>query len=394
MKTIANFLYISLYCIIFIFLSCSNDNHESRNFENKNISYIDLSVANSYQSKTPFINKIKLTTLKLDTTNIISKINKVIYYKNKLFVVDKQYKSIQVLDSIGNFLYNIGRIGEGPGEYLSIDGVEINKGKDLVVLFCSEKQKFLFYTLEGIFSHEKSMQLFAENFKLLPNGEFVIYTDFNPAKDNNNYDITIFNKNNEVVKEFFPFNGNEILGNGDSGNIVENNQGLLYSSALSDTIYEYQEKKISPKYVIKFQNKVVPYEYRRNMETIQKYFMANLAHLAFLREKFWELGSSHLLIPYLDGKVTFAIYDSETKVIYKENDLVSLNPIFEIISSFSPFIGLKDDKTVISLIDNRKVMQKKNDTVFMERLKQTPYYEQIRQMEDDNEIVLAFITFK
>ncbi len=386
--------HLFVLLLYFCFISCYHE--EKRGFNSQHhehIRHIDLSL-DTFQPAISLIDSIHLISIKLDTTNIISKIDKVIFYKNKLLVVDKTYKSIQVLDLSGSFLYKIGGLGEGPGQYTTIDGVNIDEQNNKVIIFSAAKQKFIFFSLDGFFLEEKNMPVFVENFSLLPNNEIAIYTDFNPAKESKNYDLMILNKDYTIIEEFAPFSREEALGNGDSGNITGNKIGFLYSPTLSDTIYQYVKNNIYPKYQLKFKNKVVPPEYRKNIELFQQYFIKNINNLAFLRKSFLELDSSFLLLPYLDGKLTFAIYDNHSKLVYKETDLIAMHPIFEIVSSFSPFMGVKDDKTFISLIDNRKVMKMKNNPDFMERLKQMPYYEQISQMKDDNDFVLAFITLK
>ncbi|SFF09569.1 6-bladed beta-propeller [Thermoflexibacter ruber] len=387
--------YYFLFLIFIIFFSCENQKTVENNNEKEKTHIIDLtSLKKEDEALIPPIQSINLLPIKIDTSHLIAHIDKIFYYHHKLFIIDPKMKSINVLDTLGSFLYKIGNIGEGPGEYTSIYGITMNKEKEELLLFSMEKRKMIKYALDGRFLEEKDIPLFIYDFLVLHNEELIVYLNYN-GDEKNNHNLLMLDKNYNIQENYFPFDYKDYLSISFSGGISLTNDGFLYASALSDTIFQYSSKQFFPKYILKFEGQEIPSEYKVSASKKMDFIGRNLSSVSYAKNGFIKL-KQFLFLPYNEkSRLKFLIYDENTQTVYTKEVLEANHVAFQMLSWNNPFIGIKDENTIIGLIDSEKVEYlKKNDPNFMERLKQTPYYDQISQMQDDNAFILAFITLK
>lgn len=95
----------------------------------------------------------------LDTSEmaILGDISKIETYENTYYVLDKVIrKSIFVFDEQGKFLRRIGRIGQGPGEYIHIYDFAIDRKKGHIAILTDASTVYL-YDLQGNFITSKQV---------------------------------------------------------------------------------------------------------------------------------------------------------------------------------------------------------------------------------------------
>lgn len=79
--------------------------------------------------------EIECIALETSEYSIFGKINKLIVYDKRYYILDHQTKKIFVFQTDGTFIKTIGKIGDGPGEYTHIEDFVIDKeNKKLVIL--------------------------------------------------------------------------------------------------------------------------------------------------------------------------------------------------------------------------------------------------------------------
>ena len=99
--------------------------------------------------------EIKKISLELtdDDESLIGIITKVIYRDDRLIIYDGGKTSkVLLFDSEGKYIRQIGRRGQGPGEYNGINDIAYDKSEHII--FIATYGKILCYNTEGVFLHE------------------------------------------------------------------------------------------------------------------------------------------------------------------------------------------------------------------------------------------------
>lgn len=142
MKSILNFLVL---IIIFFLFACNNQVSKNK-LVKANLKTIKINgdINNLLQIDSLF-SEIKAIPLETRDDCLISRIVKIIIYNDKIFLQDKA-KRLLVFNIQGKFLHQIGKKGNGPGEYLELRDFEIDKNGNIYVL---EFKKILKYDNQG-----------------------------------------------------------------------------------------------------------------------------------------------------------------------------------------------------------------------------------------------------
>lgn len=143
MKRIIYFLLFSL----FFFYSCTNKEN-SRKAINLNkqeeVSILDL------------FHSVEIIPLETSDQSLISIISKVLYHKDRYYVLDSKMQTIFCFNASGKFLFKISAQGQGPNEYSFIGDITIDpyNGTLLALVPFGE---LLAYNLDGTFISKKQL---------------------------------------------------------------------------------------------------------------------------------------------------------------------------------------------------------------------------------------------
>ena len=96
--------------------------------------------------------EIKKISLELTDESPIGRITKVIYQGDRLIIYDGQTSKILLFDSQGKYIRQVGRRGQGPGEYNIISDIAYDESEHII--FIATNSKILCYNIEGILLHE------------------------------------------------------------------------------------------------------------------------------------------------------------------------------------------------------------------------------------------------
>lgn len=194
--------------------------------------------------------------------------------KDKLLVVDaNKSKRIFVFDMQGKFLYTIGGLGEGPGEYMSINQVLVSPEGNVNILDWM-KWKYISYDINGnlLFEHSFKKKV-PENIIKLNDTLFVgSHAGYNV---NNPYHLTWFDVKDNLLNTGMPIKN---VHPSPAGNLqYDLNGSVLFYRMLCDTVYKITENQIVPQLRLGLYD---PHEVKMFLERTNavdsKEYMANL----------------------------------------------------------------------------------------------------------------------
>jgi hypothetical protein len=101
-------------------------------------------------SLSDYFENIELIPLETKDDVLIARLSKLLYYKDRYYVLDKQQHIVFVYDAEGRFIFKIDKQGQGPGEYPFLSNIQINPFTNHLELLCA--MGFLYeYDLSGKF---------------------------------------------------------------------------------------------------------------------------------------------------------------------------------------------------------------------------------------------------
>lgn len=206
-----------------------------------------------------------IKTIPLETKDecMIEEIVKAIFYGDKLFLQDNM-KRLLVFNTNGKFLYEIGKIGRGPGEFLELRDFDIDKEGNIYIL---SFLKILKYKSDGTFLKGFSYHFAPTDeiycnpleFALKSNGNFYIWGASFSIKSNPEgklfamYEMT---REGKIVNKYFPL---KHIINGEWQNRFRRFENLLIMNPIfgSNTVYSFDSLTVNERYLIDFGKKTL-----------------------------------------------------------------------------------------------------------------------------------------
>lgn len=151
---------------------------------------------------------------------LIGKIIKTKIYKGKMFILD-ELKSLFVFNTNGKFLYEIGKRGKGPGEYLELRDFDIDSNGNVYIL---DFRRILMYKNDGTFLKKFIFDFLPPKSKIRCNplefavkddGNFYIWGGTFELKNNpdgNYYSIYEMTEKGKITNKYFPLKHAESQG--------------------------------------------------------------------------------------------------------------------------------------------------------------------------------------
>jgi hypothetical protein len=207
---------VSIIILIFILLICFSCNNlkkkQINESDNKKINLKILKIngdINSLLQIDSIFSDFTIIPLETKEECLISRINKVLHYEDKFLLQDDAQKLL-LFNTNGKFLYEVGKKGKGPGEFIELRDFDIDKAGNIYIL---DWNRILKYSINGIFmkaypihfSHDNNY--FAGNMAIKNNDNFLIWSGSIAIKDKNKgkvFAIHEISKEGEVVKSFYP----------------------------------------------------------------------------------------------------------------------------------------------------------------------------------------------
>ena len=254
-----------------ILVSCKSKDNEQKKVKKLNLSNITENLM-----FTKYFNLKKI--IKLETTKncLIGDIDKILFLKDRIFVIDILAKSIWAFNYNGNYLFQIKHLGKGPGEYINIGDVDVNEKEGTVLIIDRETHKIIKYNLNGKFLNETTCKFPVAECKTI-NKSFVYYFRNSSKRSisapNSDYCYNLFiEKNGNVIFKGCPFY-KELRGfyyhTRYSYSLVSSNNYLYVLEPLSNTIYKLSEKELIETYKVDFGKFEMPENIKRSRKKLE-----------------------------------------------------------------------------------------------------------------------------
>lgn len=170
---------IYLSCIILMYYNLSFSQVTDKK---EGIPVIDISggFANSQQINLSKI-AISIRYISLETRKeaYITKVTKAVFTDQEMIIYDGKSNQILRFDLEGRFLGPIGRGGKGPGEYIQVNNIEVNRTNGIIYVFDLGLAKVLKFDLEGKFLGNNKNPLLGSWVTMISDKYFVY---FDPAR--------------------------------------------------------------------------------------------------------------------------------------------------------------------------------------------------------------------
>lgn len=267
--------------------------------ENNKISIFDL------------FDTIQYIILEENPQAYLQQIDKLIVQDDKIFVFDHSGRNqVVVLDTAGRFLYEVGRKGRGPGEFIRICNFTVDS--NYIYIIHDIEPSIMYHSVkDGSFIKKKRMFFSPSDIAVFKNGDFAFTLPFSPAVSSPKNKIVITDDQLNVKKYLFPLTpqDNEIINKWSP--FLYTDQSVVFNSFYSDTliIFDRANPDIYETVCIDFGKHQIPLSYRKKEE---------------LDNNSWLYINENVIVndSFLFGKFGkhFYLYDRKKQIAYPANN--------------------------------------------------------------------------
>lgn len=321
----------------------------------------------------------------LQSSDLLSTIDKTIFFDKKIYVLDRNFSKLCVFDSLGKYITTIGELGEAPGQYQNINDFLIDRKRKIIVLYSNDSMSMFTYDLFGKFIERVKLPFFAYSFTQLDNESYLFYANFNTT--DKRYNIYQTNLKGEIIRKQFPYTKKQNVGIGFSGfltpSCIENTNNL--SIGLTDTVFQLSKNKVETKYYFNFNDKTL----ENNTRFDHNSFFRNGLDYSILRSNFIETEDICFYDYQHKRVINFGFFFKDGLINYNFNKQKHEDFLEKIINI--P-VGTMINNTFVSFLtpENIVFFLEKNPTEFTKLKNKQPFlYEKIKNYRDNLSPILV-----
>lgn len=218
---------------------------------------------------------IKAIPLETNDSCLISDIARVRFIDNKFFILDSRQNIIFIFDSNGRYLNKINKKGEGPQEYINIQGFDVDEKRHRVCLYSAYKG-LMYYDYEGNFIQQQQMPCKCNDLIIV--NEYVVLQcgqNHNTIDDTSqDYMLAVYNQENFSTKGFISFDmaklGAVHFFYDQQRYFTSLKNEALFFYPFWNTIYSIKDGEVTPKYKLSFGDITLPENYVDDFPSVEK----------------------------------------------------------------------------------------------------------------------------
>ncbi|HSH53072.1 MAG TPA: 6-bladed beta-propeller [Bacteroidales bacterium] len=250
--------FLKILFVFIILCSCSKNAEKKYKAEKLNVDPDAAEQVNLSQ----FVDNIEYVKLSSKKNAYIGSIEKVIVTEDRIYVLDA-YNSVDlfVFDRKGNFLFDLGKYGRGPGEFMGPYDFAIDWQAKEIVIYDARGIKLSFFNLEdGRFIRDERLDFRFRRFDIYQ-GTYIFYLD-NPINKDIISNIIIRDKNLRVIDEHLKIKpdlrGVHFLM---PTNFSHYKKSLFFTAPFDYSIYLYRDKVFKKYISVDFGDRNAPEAY-------------------------------------------------------------------------------------------------------------------------------------
>ncbi|OQP61071.1 hypothetical protein A3860_04965 [Niastella vici] len=343
------------------------------------------------------VDSIRYVKLETNNYNLIGRIDELYFDDGLIFVVDKEIaSSVFIFDKEGKIISKIHNVGKGPGEYLGVNNVAIDRRHKRILLYDMYSRKINYYDYKGRFLKEERTMIYFSDIKIHPKtGEYVFATYGIP-----NLHIPSLAYNYLIVgdstKKFnhkgIPFTPElSVLSLWGNFGLNDNNNLIGYTPRFSDSILAFNvaADKLLVKYIFDCGANGLKYENKYTMDTKELYTYLNKKELLYFNGKYIETNKYLYFTLVTENKIVHGLYEKGTQQLVVTSGVGNDNytvPVFAMpVTNF--------DDWFVGVVPVSRFIWNKNN--FNARMKDDPGFAKlINTTQENDNPVLAFYKFK
>ncbi len=225
--------YLLFICIFYLLCSCQDTKIEN--------SIKQYGIENSYGNKIPIqldciSDSVKIVKLETTEKCFISNINKIYKNNNLIYIIHDNKCSVFNIE--GKYLMDIGRLGNGPGEYIYINKLCFVNND--VWIYDSRKMCFYIYNCNGFYKNNIKLYEYFESLKQITENVVagLISNDTGDAINR----IKFFDSEGSVIDSILNtklfFNLNFAKSSTLDGSFYKYNEEILFKEGYNDTVFK------------------------------------------------------------------------------------------------------------------------------------------------------------
>ena len=134
------FWYINFLLLVLVFVSCGERNPASN-------AIISFDLSKSTSDTLNVLDKMyPLEVIVLETTDesLLGSVDKLVEANGNYYVLDHMRKCVLVFDGTGKFLYRVGKVGQGPGEYSALSDFIVDEKTGCLYLLANSSTVYAY----------------------------------------------------------------------------------------------------------------------------------------------------------------------------------------------------------------------------------------------------------
>ena len=330
----------------------------------------------------------KFIALETTTDNLISMINHVKIFRNRIYVLDSyKTQAISVYTLEGKFITKVGRKGNGPGEYSFLNSFMIDEKKNQFVIVDSSNKKRLYYDLDTYKYQKMEDMPWASDCIQLSDGGYAFFSHGTlPTDKREFYFLKVSDSTHQQVKDYLPSRFPIINGyHGPGGQFHQLEGKTFFRSIYSPTVYEVSSTDVKPVYNLSFgKTELPPLDWVKQYMTDNQNYLRSLMGSGYICAYTLHETADCLYVDYTTNVPRHCFYNKQTKEAYDYSFAEYVE--YTGVEGMNTIIGVYGDYfiAVLSSVDRLKTMN----------IQRPDLDALVKSLEEDSNPIICLFKFK